>query len=150
MTTKKKEVDSFTTDCAKSMEAQKDLKEKIKDKGKILFKAPPLSTAAANTGSKRKLAKNSGKQPSPGDDELMTEDTARQFCPKSCVLYKDYYNKRWIVAVRSTRLTRSRSWEYYGDMKSLCLVLQFAWEQHFRACGEDCPYEFVKRIATGV
>ena len=76
---------------------------------------------------------------------LHTEAEAREWMPVTAdmTLYKDAFNGRWLVFDKLQNKSRSRSWSLYGEFKSMCMVLSWAWQQWAIHSANKCPHDWI-------
>ena len=143
----KNEMRNFCKNVEVHLDAKKGFRDRLKQHADKLKPEPAAAKAKAKAKGKAGAKAKAKAAAAPPQDELFTEDSGRRFLPPRAVLYKDFYNKRWLVIDKITGSPRSRSWELHGDTRALCMVLLWAWQQNEKAGGESCPFEFIEQTA---
>lgn len=131
----KKEVKEFKKDFESRAASAKPYKERLKAHGEKVVSAKAEKPAGR--------ARKKQKPLNPGDGEVFTEEMAKQFLPADTSLCKDFSNQRWLI--KRNNMTRSRSFELYGDFKAMCLCLHWAWSLHEAATNQSCPFPFIQQ-----
>ena len=79
---------------------------------------------------------------------LFDEEVARRLMPPRAKLFKDRYNKRWLVYDHLSESSRSRSWRLYGDFLAMSLVIHWELQHTVEFGGTPNPHEFITKAVN--
>ena len=118
----------------KEMSNQAEMEEQVEKN--LLKTIRTKSEKLRNVSEPSKKKRKGSTKEWPGDADV-TLTIAQDLLPPKAKIWSDTFCARWQVFLGKS--SHSRSWSKYGLKPSLRLCVQWAWELHKAATGEECP-----------